>query len=293
MSRIIFLFILAALPVIIICWYIYTKDKNKEPTQLLIRLFTKGIMSCFLVVIVSEIMEFAIPFLQKDVEVMNFFEVLFYSFIGVALVEECCKWYYVYNVGYKSRAFDEKYDIIVYAVFVSLGFAFFENILYVFTNNSVGVALTRAALAVPGHACDSIFMGYYLILAKQARLQNNKKLEDINKFKSILVPTILHGIYDFCLFIQIESFITVFLIFVIFLYIASLNKIKKLAATNSNYYYNTNSNVYNGYNQVGQINPQQKTQQVNYQQALVQHQYCTNCGAAMIGPFCVRCGKRQ
>lgn len=292
MLKILILFVLAALPVYLICTYIYNKDKNKEPKQLLTSLFTKGIMSCFLVIIVSELMQIVIPFLQKDIEAMNYFEVLFYSFIGVALVEECCKWYYVHNVGYKSRAFDEKYDIIVYSVFVSLGFAFFENVLYVFGNQSVLVALTRAILAVPGHACDAIFMGYYLTLAKQANIQKNKELETKNKIKSILVPTILHGIYDFCLFVQDDNYITIFFAFVVILYIASVSKIKKLASTNSNYYYNTNSNVYNGYSQISQINNQQPSQ-ANYQRAQIQKQYCTNCGAVMIGPFCVRCGKRQ
>ena len=292
MLKILILFVLAALPVFLIGTYIYNKDKNKEPKQLLINLFFYGIMSSFLVIIISDLMRIVIPFLQKDVEAMNYFEVFFYSFIGVALVEECCKWYYVHNVGYKSRTFDEKYDIIVYSVFVSLGFAFFENVLYVFGNQSVLVALTRAILAVPGHACDAIFMGYYLTLAKQANIQKNKELETKNKIKSILVPTILHGIYDFCLFVQDDNYITIFFAFVVILYIASVSKIKKLASTNSNYYYNTNSNVYNGYSQISQINNQQPSQ-ANYQQAQIQKQYCTNCGAVMIGLFCVRCGKRQ
>lgn len=290
--RWILLFIIAVLPVIIICWYIYKKDRNKEPSKLLVQLFTDGIFSCFLVVLISEIMEKFIPFLEKDVGSMNNFEILFYSFIGVALVEEFCKWYYVHKDGYKSKAFDEKYDIIVYAVFVSLGFAFLENILYVFLNDSISVGITRALLAVPGHACDSIFMGYYLTKAKYAKIKGNNKLELQNKIKSILVPTILHGIYDFCLFIKYDFFMLIFFVFVVFLYIATINKIKELAATNSNYYQRTNSNVYTGYNQIAQTIPKTNSNQVPYQQAQVQKQYCTNCGAVLIGPYCARCGKR-
>lgn len=285
---------IATLPVIVICWYIYSKDKNKEPRQLLTKLFGDGISSCFWVVVVSRIMEMVIPFLSKDLEIMNIYEMFFKAFIGVALVEECCKWYYVHQHGYKNRAFDEKYDIIVYAVFVSLGFAFLENILYVFMNDSITVGITRALLAVPGHACDSIFMGYYLTLAKQAKIQGNKEIENKNKFKSILVPTLLHGFYDFCLFVGEDSFILVFFVFVIILYVLSLNKIKDLAATNSNYYHRTNSNVYSGYSQVAQNSENiNNLHQGTYQQAQIQHQYCTNCGAAMIGPFCAKCGKRQ
>ena len=32
-----------------------------------------------------------------------------------------------YYIGYKSKEFDEFYDIVVYAVFVALGFAAFEK----------------------------------------------------------------------------------------------------------------------------------------------------------------------
>lgn len=292
--RYILLFIVAALPVFIICWFIYLKDKNKEPTELLTKLFASGITSCFWVVLISTLMEVIFPFLKKDVEVMNIFESAFYAFIGVALVEECCKWFYVHKHGYKNSAFDEKYDIIVYAVFVSLGFAFFENILYVFGNNSIAVGITRALLAVPGHACDSIFMGYYLTLAKQAMIQGNTSLETTNKIKSIIVPTILHGFYDFCLFAKGDYFIIIFFVFVVFLYIFSLKKIKHLSETNSNYYQRTNSNILNGYGQNFQTIPQNyPVQTTSYQQAQVQHEYCTNCGAAMFGPFCAKCGKRK
>lgn len=288
------LFIVAALPVVLICWFIYNKDKNKEPTKVLTKLFIDGIFSCFLVLFVSEIMEYIIPIFQKDVEMMNVFEILLYSFVGVALVEESCKWVYVHRDGYNNSAFDEKYDIIVYAVFVSLGFAFFENILYVFTSDSIAVGITRALLAVPGHACDSIFMGYYLTLAKQAHLKGNTELEKQHKIKSILVPTLLHGIYDFCLFVEYDFFVMIFFIFVVFLYVVSLQKIRELAATNSNYYQNTSSNVYTGYSQVAQTQVNnQMFQQATFQQVQVQNRYCTNCGAAMIGPFCVKCGKRQ
>ena len=135
MIRFLILFILSALPVVLICWFVYSKDKNKEPLELLSKLFGKGVISCFWVLVISELMELLVPFLGKEIVDMTQFEVFIYSFIGVALVEEACKWYFVHKVGYNNRCFDEKYDILVYAVFVSLGFAFFENMLYVFTNN--------------------------------------------------------------------------------------------------------------------------------------------------------------
>ena len=159
---------------------------------------------------------------------------------------------------------------------------------------AIRLGITRALLAVPGHACDSIFMGYYLTLAKQAMIQGNTSLENTNKIKSIIVPTILHGFYDFCLFAKGDYFIIIFFVFVVFLYIFSLKKIKHLSETNSNYYQRTNSNILNGYGQNFQTIPQNyPVQTTSYQQAQVQHEYCTNCGAVMFGPFCAKCGKRK
>ena len=77
------------------------------------------------------------------------------------------------------------YDIVVYAVFVALGFAAFENILYVFDLQSIQVGIFRGLLAIPGHVCDGIAMGYYLSLAKYHEQKGNKQEEKRNKIKSI------------------------------------------------------------------------------------------------------------
>ena len=224
------LLVLAVMPVVIICTYIYSKDRNKEPWPLLIKLFFLGIGSCFLVLLISDIVFKIFPFMDKDTSFMNFFEVMAYSFIGVALIEEFCKWLMSFAGAYFHKAYDEVYDGIVYAVYVSLGFACLENILYVFASNSIAVGISRGILSVPGHACDAVFMGYYLSLAKVYASQGNKAQERKNLVLSVLVPTILHGIYDFCLFVDIDAILLVFFAFVIALYVFSIKKIKLLAA---------------------------------------------------------------
>ena len=206
MSKTGLLLLLAVLPVIAILFYVYKKDKTKEPMWLLLSFFSKGILSCFLVFTISDVLSAFLPFMNKETEEMLFVEVAIYSFFCVALVEEFCKWLMVYRGGYHHKEFDEIYDILVYSIFVSLGFAFFENIMYVLTSQSIYIALLRAVSAIPGHACDAVFMGYYLSLAKQCRILNkpNKEKEYIRM--SIFIPTILHGIYDFCLFINKDEF---------------------------------------------------------------------------------------
>lgn len=270
------LLFLAVIPVIIICTYIYMKDKNKEPGLLLIKLFGLGIASCFLVLIVSNIVFKIFPFMQNEVEQMSFFEVMVYAFIGVGLIEEACKWFMTYKGAYSAKEYDEVYDGIVYAVYVSLGFAFFENLLYVLGNQSISVGISRGLLAVPGHACDAVFMGYYLSLAKVYSYKGNKHQERKNLALSVLVPTILHGIYDFCLFSQIDILLLIFFIFVITLYIVSLKKIKQLSSQSQ-----------------PKTLPERSTQSQTVQYVNIK-KYCTNCGKEVSNSnFCGNCGARQ
>lgn len=303
------LFFLAIIPVVVILTYIYLKDRNKEPWSLLIKLFFMGIASCFLVLLVSEVVFKIFPFMDKDTAYMTFFETMAYAFIGVALIEEFCKWLMTFTGAYKHKAYDEVYDGIVYSVYVSLGFACLENILYVFMNNSVVVGISRALLAVPGHACDAVFMGYYLSLAKVYASQGKKNLEKKNLVLSVLVPTILHGIYDFCLFANIDLLLIVFLIFVIAMYIFAIKKIKLLAAQCKNnpqpqqpvqqQYNNVPYNQPQNYSQQGYVNQQAQyaasgyITNPNYTNLKQQSSYCPNCGAPMNGNFCSNCGTRQ
>ncbi len=260
MNNLSLLVIIAVLPIIFICLYIYNKDKEKEPLKFLIKLFLLGILSCFLVMLISWKIQTVFPIFAKEVDEMSFFEVFLYSFVGVALIEEICKWIMVYFGGYKSKYFDQVYDSVVYAVFVSLGFAFFENLLYVIPKGSFQIGLFRGLLAIPGHACDAIFMGYYLSLAKIAGSKGQKKLELKYQCLSILMPTILHGFYDFCLFANFSILIFIFFIFIICLYKVSFSKLKELSVNNV---------------AVKDIKKE-----------------CDNCHIYFEGSYCPKCGKR-
>ncbi len=302
------LFILAVIPVIVICTYIYKKDKNKEPWSLLIKLFLLGIASCILVLILSGIMFAIFPFMEKETTAMTIYQVMMYSFIGVALIEEFSKWIMVRGLAYHNAAYDEVYDGIVYAVYVSLGFAFIENLLYVLGNNSITIGITRGILAVPGHACDAVFMGYYLSMAKAYSKQGNLNQEKKNLVLSIIAPTLLHGFYDFCLFSGSGYLLIAFFIFVITLWIFSIKKIKKLAnisAKNSSPKATTmpaGQSTYSGLQYQGfEPGPSIIAQQPqapfmpasNQNQNLETPKFCYNCGAPITGNFCSRCGAKQ
>lgn len=230
----ILLLTIAIIPVILILTFIHSKDKNKEPISLLVKLFFSGVFSCFLVILISMLLSQFLPFMQIDISSggNSFLDVFLYSFVGVALIEELCKFAMTYALGYYHKDFDEVYDIVIYAIFVALGFAGFENIMYVKNSGRIATGLFRGITAVPGHACDGLFMGYYLSLAKIAGVKKDKYEERINVAKSIFIPTVLHGIYDFCCFYGNQYIIIVFIIFIISMYIVALKKLNYIAKNN-------------------------------------------------------------
>ena len=200
------LFILAILPIALICRYIYTKDSEKEPTSLLVGLFVSGISSCLLVFIIN--------------------------IIGVALVEEGCKWLFAKAIGFNNKNFDQPYDIIVYTTFISLGFAALENILYVMSYG-IEAAILRSITSIPGHASFGIVMGYYLLLAKLSLNNHNKKLYRKNILLSILIPIITHGIYDYFLFLGNIFLLLVLLILFILFFKYNYKKVKQISSLTS------------------------------------------------------------
>ena len=133
-----------------------------------------------------------------------------------------------------------------------------------------------------------------ILSLKQAYYDGNKEQEKINKMMSILVPTILHGIYDFCLFINQDEFMYVFFIFVIFLYVASLRKIKQLTRKNKSLYRTQLKKEYQNRIKNSRRDyyiERERMQQINLTNS--DKEYCTNCGAILVGPFCMHCGKRK
>jgi len=108
-----------------------------------------------------------------------------------------------------------------------LGFATVENIIYVvFTySNNPFVGLYRGIFSVPAHAIFGVSMGYYLSLAKFAKDESQKKK---NMVKSLLIPILLHGIFDFILMANLPELMLFFIPYVVFLWGLKYRKISIL-----------------------------------------------------------------
>jgi len=153
------LLIIAIAPVFVVIIYIYIKDKfEKEPKLLL---FYNFLFGAIISIIVSTILYFLYDLLLPHPDTYNVFHQFLKAFFMVGLVEEFSKYIIVRYYAQPKKDFNEPFDGIIYAVMVSMGFAFVENILYVY-EGGFKVGLIRAFTAIPAHATFAILMGYFM-----------------------------------------------------------------------------------------------------------------------------------
>ncbi len=209
------IFLLAEAPIFILCFYIFIRDKyEKEPKRLLITGLTLGCL-------------FAIPILFSELFLLKFtpqgkiLENIYKSFFVASFTEEMYKFFVLFLLVWKNKNFNERFDGVVYSVFIALGFAGVENYLFVTNNieNLYYTSVSRGIISVPAHFFYAIFMGYYISYAKFEK--NYYYL-----FISFLIPFILHGLFDL---IILMNFSFNLILLIILLIIMAINSFFKMA----------------------------------------------------------------
>jgi len=214
-----YLLLLALAPAILIMIYVYFRDKyEKEPVKLIL----KGILLGAVIIFPVGLIENFLTGFGQNLDKLP--KAAWDGFVVAGATEEAFKFLAVFILIWRNRNFNEKFDGVVYAVSVSLGFAAIENLFYVFSNsNSMQVGLIRAFTAVPGHTIFGVVMGFYLGLARFAASERRKWL-----LRAFLVPWLLHGMYDFLLLSGHPVLLLVFIPFLIYLYRTGLKRMKEL-----------------------------------------------------------------
>ncbi len=215
------LLLISAAPVLIILTYIYYRDKyEREPLSLLFEGLVAG------GVIVLPIIYFERKIDQFGANLPDLQNAAWTAFMVAALVEEAFKIFAVLILIWKNPNFNEKFDGIVYAVFVSLGFALVENVSYVFGNdNGLKVGLMRAFTAVPAHAMFGVMMGYWLGQAKFIPSKRKRYM-----LLAFIFPFLFHGSYDFILMSGKEILLILFIPLIIYMFFRSRKRIKHLGS---------------------------------------------------------------
>ena len=238
------LFISSIAPALIIMFLVYQHDLKKEPIQMLVKAFFGGVLSILIALAI------ALPLSYFEKLIAPGFARSFYTaFFCAGIPEELGKWLIFYWLIRKAKDFDQYYDGILYAIFISMGFALVENIMYVMSpGGGMGLATMRAILSVPGHMLFVIPMGYYLSISKFEEGKEAKRYQIL----SLVIPMALHGTFDFILFYKdasqnvnpgLASFLVLgFVAFDIYMWRLGLRKIKAHITKDKTFIYEENQN---------------------------------------------------
>ena len=185
------LIIAALLPAIAVMAYVYKTDKAEpEPIALVLRVFGLGALSGLVAGFVESILISAFEAVIPPGVIL----LIITYFVGVAAVEEACK-FFCLNTVKNNPHFNYVFDAIVYSVAAALGFAALENVFYVL-DGGFETAVMRAIFSVPGHAADGVVMGVFYGLARHRELRGNKSGARTYYWLAFLLPVIEHGFYD-------------------------------------------------------------------------------------------------
>ncbi len=260
------LLLLAVVPVILLCVFVFVRDKRKEPVKTLFLTLLFGCLSVIPIMIFELLFDEMFPtdeqHLLQYILNRDFISVFINVLFGVALIEEFFKWLVIMKTSYSRSVMDEMYDGIVYGTFASLGFAVVENILYVISYaNQFGlsygfeIGLRRGLISIPGHASFGIMMGFFLGYAKLWKVRRNSGRTSLFMTLSLIVPILLHTVYDSLLMYNVNE--VLFYLFIISLYITCFILVFKISKDDQVIFLNRKNNpnfVNNYYNPMYQQN---------------------------------------
>lgn len=201
----------AVIPAVLLLIKAYRSDRlEKESPAMLRRLLIAGVLSSLIALVAERVLCLVLDLTVPQDGAL--YGIILYFGI-VAFSEEGAKYFMLRKKSWNSPEFDCQYDGVVYAVFVSLGFALWENISYVMTYG-FATAIVRALTAIPGHACFGVFMGVFYGLAKKR--YNSGGSPRLFSVLSVVVPALLHGAYDYIASAEVSTWYFVGFIAVLF-----------------------------------------------------------------------------
>ena len=184
----------AILPAFLLVVYIYLRDRyQREPLGQILKGVLFGVISAGIAMMLEGMIHLVG---LAGTSANTWIGALWNAFVGAAMPEEAAKLLMLWLLLRRNKYFDERFDGIVYACCVGMGFAGTENILYLFGNldSWQSTAVARAVFAVPAHFMFAVAMGYFY---------SKVHFRDMSwGYRSLIfvVPVVLHGIYDGLLF---------------------------------------------------------------------------------------------
>jgi len=175
--------------------YHYYKDRHKpEPFLTLLFTYALGIGAGYLGLHAYAALDwFGLRFDAYELARSDAFGLFWYSVLVIGVVEETVKFLPFWFIVMRISHFDERLDGLIYASFIGLGFASYENLHYM---NLLGTqeAFLRGIASPIVHVMFASVWGY---LCAWARLSGRPVLPAA--LLGLLLASVMHGIYDFLL----------------------------------------------------------------------------------------------
>ena len=115
----------------------------------------------------------------------------------------------------------------------------------------MSVAILRALLSIPGHACFGVLMGYSMAKAKMNQINGQQSLYKRNLLLSLLIPSLFHAIYDAVLMVDMDTSMKLIIFFAFdiamviycFTIVKKMSKVQQIVTNNINQGYIVQGNM--------------------------------------------------
>lgn len=209
-------FLGGVIPALIWLWFWLREDKkSEEPKGLLTMIFILGMVSVIIVFPIQQFIQSLL--LPHELELTAF-----------ATVEEIVKFLVVLVILFKTTHIDEPIDWPIYMITAALGFAAFENMLYLIEPINLGesiVGLLTGQLRFLGstllHAVSSGIIGIALGLS----FHMDKFYKRIYLITGLIISIFLHSLFNFFIiknngtdFLKVYAFLWVITVIIILIF---------------------------------------------------------------------------
>lgn len=127
---------------------------------------------------------------------------LLHAVFGIAAPEETVKIAVILLVASRQRRAADPMDAVVYGAAAGLGFAAYENLVYLLQYPEMwrSLAVLRSVLTVPFHGALGIIAGAYIGIARAGHALGARRRDRLAYFRSsaliVLAPWTLHAAFD-------------------------------------------------------------------------------------------------
>lgn len=219
---------------------LYSDRKSREPIYMIFLALVSCIFTICLSLLLGQIILPKLEIISSGLFSYDTHNVL--KILLLAMVEEYSKLLVLYLFISRNRNFDDIYDGFVYSALIALSFAALESIIYVFNESTIesmrSLAMLRGVTTVPLHLICGVVMGYYMGVEK---FSWGTKRRLLNLIKCLIIPTLIHFIYNFSMTIIVNNLQTSlsmlfgFIALFVPLYVVAILYIRKIILLNNKF----------------------------------------------------------